>query len=58
MQKEGKLFDDLARVASGAMSSFGALRDEAVDVTAQFIWSPGLDLPGRVAAACLQEEQR
>ena len=29
MQKEGKLFDDLARVASGAMSSFGALRDEA-----------------------------
>ncbi|MFP6759430.1 MAG: accessory factor UbiK family protein [Alphaproteobacteria bacterium] len=29
MQKEGKLFDDLARVAGGAMSSFGALRDEA-----------------------------
>jgi len=33
-----------------------ALRDEAVDVTAQFIWSPGLDLPGRVAAACLQPD--
>jgi BMFP domain-containing protein YqiC len=29
MQKEGKLFDDLARVAGGAMSSLGTLRDEA-----------------------------
>ena len=29
MQKEGKLFDDLTRVAGGVMSSFGALRDEA-----------------------------
>ena len=29
MQKDGKLFDDLARVAGGAMSSIGTLRDEA-----------------------------
>ena len=29
MQKDSRLFDDLARVAGGAMSSFGALRDEA-----------------------------
>jgi BMFP domain-containing protein YqiC len=28
MQKEGQLFDDLARVASGAMSSFATFRDE------------------------------
>jgi BMFP domain-containing protein YqiC len=29
MQKEGHLFDDLARVAGGAMTSFTTLRDEA-----------------------------
>ena len=29
MPKDNRLFDDLARVADGAMSSFGALRDEA-----------------------------
>lgn len=29
MQKEGHLFDDLARVAGGAMSSFATFRDEA-----------------------------
>ena len=29
MQKDSRLFDDLARVAGGAMNSFGALRDEA-----------------------------
>jgi len=28
MQKEGHLFDDLARVAGGAMSSFATFRDE------------------------------
>lgn len=29
MQKEGRLFDDLARAAGGAVSAAGALRDEA-----------------------------
>jgi len=29
MQKEGRLFDDLARVANGAMSSMAAFREEA-----------------------------
>ena len=29
MQKEGRLFDDLARAAGGAFSAAGALRDEA-----------------------------
>ena len=29
MDKDSRLFDDLARMANGAMSSFAALRDEA-----------------------------
>ena len=29
MQRDNRLFDDLARVASGAFSSFSALREEA-----------------------------
>ena len=28
MQTENRLFDDLARVASGALSTLGGLRDE------------------------------
>jgi predicted phosphodiesterase len=32
------------------------LRDEGVGVTAQYIWSPTLDLPGRVAAAEVQPD--